>query len=171
MIRCKLAFLILSSLAIAHAADAPQRDGGAGVIAQAEAYLDAYARLDTTALERFYADDAVFNDPTSADVQGIGGPFAWRGRAEILAHIRDWAKTTKSLNYDIERLYEASNHVVFVGAVKPVVKTGKGEVQYSYPIITIVTIASGRVTEHRDYTNYAAGRVVPSANRRLGNKP
>lgn len=171
MIRCKLASLMLTSLAVAHAADAPQPYGDAAVIAQAEAYLDAYARLDTTALGRFYADDAVFNDPTSANVQGIGGPFFWKGRAEILAHIRGWAKTTRSLNYDVERVYEASNHVVFVGAVKPVIKTGKGEVQHSYPIITIVTIASGRVTEHRDYTNYAAGRVVSSGKRRQGNKP
>lgn len=160
MIKLKLAFLLFLSLTVVHA-DAPQPHGDAAVIAQANAYLDAYAKLDITALERLYAEDAVFNDPTSANVQGIGGPFVWRGRREILAHLREWAKTTKSLNYDVERRYEASNHVVFVGAVKPLVKTAKGDVQHRYPIVTIITIANGRVSEHRDYTNYAAGSVVP----------
>lgn len=160
MIKINSAFLLFLSLTVAHA-EAPQPHGNAAVIAQANAYLDAYARLDTTALERLYAEDAVFNDPTSATVPGIGGPFVWKGRAEILAHLREWAKTTKSLSYDVERRYEASNHVVFVGAVKPLVKTAKGDVQYRYPIVTIITIANGRVSEHRDYTNYGAGSVVP----------
>lgn len=163
MLKFNSAFLLFLSLTVVHA-DAPQPHGDAAVIAQANAYLDAYAKLNITALERLYAEDAAFNDPTSAHVQGIGGPFIWRGRTEILAHLREWAKTTKSLNYDVERRYEASNHVVFVGAVEPLVKTAKGDVQYRYPIVTIITIANGRVSEHRDYTNYAAGRVVPLPN-------
>ncbi|MBP6014738.1 MAG: nuclear transport factor 2 family protein [Alphaproteobacteria bacterium] len=160
MIKFMQALILFLSLAVAHA-EAPQPYGNAAVIAQANAYLAAYAKLDINALERLYTEDAVFNDPTSTNVPGIGGPFVWKGRAEILAHLREWAKTTKSLNYDVERRYEASNHVVFVGAVKPLVKTAKGDVQYRYPIVTIITIANGRVSEHRDYTNYAAGRVVP----------
>jgi ketosteroid isomerase-like protein len=67
------------------------------------------------------------------------------------------------LNYNIERVYEASNHVVFVGEVLPLVAGDKGLTQYAYPVVTIVTIANGKVAEHRDYTNYAAGRVVPSS--------
>lgn len=160
MIKLKPVFLLLLSLTVARA-DAPQPHGNAAVIAHANAYLDAYAKLDTAALAHLYAEDAVFNDPTSATVPGIGGPFVWRGRSEILAHLREWAKTTKSLNYDVDRRYEASNHVVFVGAVKPLVKTAKGDVQHRYPIVTIITITNGRVSEHRDYTNYAAGHVVP----------
>lgn len=160
MIKFNSALLLFFSLTVAHA-DSPQPHGNAAVIAQANAYLEAYARLDTAALERLYAEDAVFNDPTSAAVPGIGGPFAWKGRAEILGRLREWAKTTKSLTYDVERLFEASNHVVFVGAVRPLVKTAQGEVQYRYPIVTIITITNGRVSEHRDYTNYGAGSVVP----------
>lgn len=147
------------------AADAPITHGNAAVVAQANAYLDAYAKLDTNALAGLYSEDAVFNDPTSTLVQGIGGPFVWRGRAEIIAHIREWAKTTKSLNYDVEHRYESSNHVVFVGTVKPLIMAPKGDVQYAYPIVTIITIKDGLVTEHRDYTNYAAGRVVPPSPR------
>ncbi len=141
----------------------PTRHGNAAVISLAESYLAAYARLDLAVLERLYAENAVFNDPTSADVPGIGGPFVWSGRREILTRIGDWRKTIRSLNYDVERVYESSNQVVFVGEVKPLVVTSKGPIQYGYPIVTIVTIANGVVTEHRDYTNYAAGRVAPPA--------
>lgn len=160
MLKLTPAFLLSLSLTAARA-EPPQPHGNAAVIAQASAYLDAYQKLDTAALDRLYAEDAVFNDPTSATVPGIGGPFVWKGRTAILSGLREWAKTTKSLNYDVERRYEASNHVVFVGAVKPLIKTTKGDVQYRYPIVTIVTITNGRVSEHRDYTNYAAGHVVP----------
>lgn len=148
-----------------HAADAPTMHGNATVIAQARDYLDAYARLDLAALERLYAEDAAFNDPTSQSVPNIGGPFIWRGRSEILAGIGRWKQSMKSLNYNVERVYEASNHVVFVGEVLPLVAGNKGLIQYAYPVVTVVTIANGKVTEHRDYTNYAAGRVAPVSSR------
>lgn len=160
--------ILLSLLAAAlfagstRAADAPAAHGNAAVIAQARAYLDAYARLDLAALERLYAEDAAFNDPTSQSVPNIGGPFIWRGRSEVLAGIGRWKQSVKSLNYNVERVYEASNHVVFVGEVLPLVAGDKGLIQHAYPVVTVVTIANGKVTEHRDYTNYAAGHVVPA---------
>lgn len=158
VILCLLAAATLS----ANVGAAPELHGDAAVIAQARAYLDAYARLDLVALERFYAEDAAFNDPTSEAVADIGGPFIWRGRREILAGIGRWKLSTKSLNYRLDRVYEASNHVVFVGEVLPLVAGANGTTQYAYPIVTIVTIANGKVVEHRDYTNYAAARVLPA---------
>jgi len=159
----KILALLLAFAGLAQAVSAaPQMHGDAQTIATAQEYLAAYSRMDLKALERLYAEDAVFDDPTSTKVQGIGGPFVWHGRKEILAHIGEWAKSMQSLNYDVERVYEASGHVVFVGDVKPLVVTPEGLVQNVYPIVTIVTVADGRVVEHRDYTNYAAGRVVPT---------
>lgn len=163
MLKYISAIFLSLSVVSAQAAETLVPHGDAAIIAEAEAYLDAYSRLDTSALEQVYAEDAVFEDPTSTNVKGIGGPFRWRGRAQILASLREWAKSTKSLKYSVERRYEASNHVVFVGTVFPLVKSSKGDVQYSYPIVTIVNIANGRVVEHRDYTNYAAGKILPSA--------
>jgi ketosteroid isomerase-like protein len=164
MVRRAVVFLLaLASTGAAARAEAPSVHGNAATIAEARAYLDAYARLDLAALERLYAEDANFNDPTSETVPGIGGPFVWRGRAAILAGIGRWKQSVKSLNYEVERIYEASGHVVFVGEVRPVVQGDKRLTQYAYPIVTIVTIANSKVAEHRDYTNYAASRVVPAA--------
>jgi ketosteroid isomerase-like protein len=163
MIRSASLLLAGALLAVAptFAADQATRHGNPAVIAQAETYLAAYAQLDLAALERLYADDAAFSDPTSQTVAGIGGPFVWRGRAEILAGIGRWKQTVTSLAYDVERIYESSNHVVFVGEVRPLVAGPNGPTQYAYPIVTVITIANGKVAEHRDYTNYAAGRTVP----------
>ncbi len=158
MIRVMAVLLALASLTTSTAG--PSTHGDAQTIAKAQDYLSAYARLDLKTLEILYAEDAVFNDPTSTKVPGIGGPFVWHGRNENLANIGERAKSIKSLEYDVERVYEASGHVVFVGDVKPLTMTCDGPVLHAYPIVTIVTIEGGRVTEHRDYTNYAAGHVV-----------
>lgn len=137
--------------------------GNAQVIAAARSYLDAYQTLDLVRLEALYADDVRFNDPTSVHAQGVGGPFVWNGRAAVLAGIRGWSTYVRSLNYDIERIYEASGHVVFVGAVNPVVATPDGLAHYRYSIVTIITIQDGRVVEHRDYTDYAGAELIPRA--------
>jgi ketosteroid isomerase-like protein len=157
-----LVFSVALAAVASTATAAPQMHGDPQTIVQAQEYLAAYARMDLKALEALYTEDAVFNDPTSTKIPGIGGPFLWRGRKEILDHIGEWAKSIRSLNYDVERVYEASGHVVFVGKVKPLIAAPEGPVQYTYPIVTIITITDGRVVEHRDYTNYAAGQIVPA---------
>jgi ketosteroid isomerase-like protein len=158
----KPAIALLAALASFASAAAEPAHGDPTMIAKAREYLAAYSRMDLKALEALYAEDAAFNDPTSTHVPGIGGPFAWHGRQEVLAHIGEWRKSIQSLDYDVERTYEASGHVVFVGEVKPLVATPEGLVQYAYPIVTIVSLAKGRVVEHRDYTDYAAARVIPA---------
>jgi ketosteroid isomerase-like protein len=105
--------------------------------AVAEAYLAAYQAQDFAALETLYAEDAVFIDPTSETVAGIRG----------------WGATR--LEYTIDRSYSASGHVVFDGAVAAIYETQTGSVAYRYPIITIVTVEDGHVTEHRDYTDFS----------------
>lgn len=140
-----------------------QTSGNAETIAVARSYMDAYQALDLTRLEAFYAEDVAFNDPTSVRVPGIGGPFVWRGRSEVLAGIRGWTAYVRSLNYNVERIYEASGQVVFVGDVNPVVSTPNGTAQFRYHIVTIVTLEDGHVVEHRDYTDYAGAAQVPIA--------
>ncbi|MGE0737457.1 MAG: nuclear transport factor 2 family protein [Alphaproteobacteria bacterium] len=142
--------------------------GDAATISVARAYLEAYQRLDVQRLESHYADDVEFNDPTSLRVAGIGGPFVWRGREAVLSGVRRWARSIQSLNYDIDRIYEASGRVVFVGGVTSAVRTPGGLVRYRYPIVTIVTISDGRISEHRDYTDYAGAVQVPERGPRAG---
>ncbi|MGE0045873.1 MAG: nuclear transport factor 2 family protein [Hyphomonadaceae bacterium] len=138
---------------------AAQEHGDAQRIALARAYLDAYAALDQSRLGALYAEDAEFNDPTSIGVEGIGGPFVWSGRAEILARIAEWSQTIQSLRYDIERIYESGGRVVVIGAVNPIMRTGE---RYRFAIVTILTIEDGRVREHRDYTNYRGEGALAS---------
>ena len=75
------------------------------------------------------------------------------GREAILAGIRGWGATR--LEYTIDRSYSASGHVVFDGAIAAIYETQTGSVAYRYPIITIVTVEDGHVTEHRDYTDFS----------------
>ena len=84
------------------------------MISLAESYLAAYARLDLAALERLYAENAVFNDPTSADVPGIGGPFVWRGRREILARCGEIGAKVKA-NRRLARWLEKLAGVFLIG--------------------------------------------------------
>ena len=153
MFWCVLAVAAPATAQSAHRGDAP-------TIARALAYLDAYQVLDLERLETLYAEDATFDDPTSLRVPGIGGPFVWRGRSEIMAGIRTWSQSVTSLRYDIEDIYEASGRVVVQGAVNPVVATPNGAVQFRYRIVTIVTVEDGMVREHRDYTDYAGATQV-----------
>jgi ketosteroid isomerase-like protein len=154
MLRTVSAILLVLALAGPTAAG-PAPRGDAATIAVATAYLEAYQALDLARLQGLYAENATFDDPTSLRVRGIGGPFVWRGRAEILAGIRSWTKSISSLRYDIDDVYEASGRVVFIGAVNPAVATPNGPTQFRYRIVTIVTVEGGRISEHRDYTDYA----------------
>ncbi|MEZ5957480.1 MAG: nuclear transport factor 2 family protein [Hyphomonadaceae bacterium] len=148
-------------LAAAPMASAQELSGDLSTLATAQHYLDAYAALDVDRLATLYAEDAVFSDPTSAQVEGIGGPFAWQGRDAILTALRNWSRSIRTLNYEVERVYESSGHVVFIGAVYPEVESPDGLVRYRYPIVTIVTIEDGLVTGHLDYTDYASGARAP----------
>lgn len=150
-------FLLLTGSAGAREA---QPSGNPAVIAVARAYLDAYGDLDLGRLGQIYTEQVEFNDPTSLQVQGLGGPFVWHGREAVLAGIGRWTKSIVSLRYDLDRVYESSGRVVFVGTVNPMVRSPGGPVQYRYPIVTIVTVEDGKVVEHRDYVDYAGGGVV-----------
>jgi ketosteroid isomerase-like protein len=155
--------ILIAFMALATATNAAARADARGdqaTIDAASRYLDAYQKLDLVELEKSYAEGAAFEDPTSLMVQGIGGPFVWRGRETILAGIRSWTQSISSLRYDVDDIYESSGRVVFVGAVNPVVATAGGSVQYRYRIVTIVTVENGLVVEHRDYTDYAGAVQV-----------
>ena len=162
MLRALVTMCVMLMAALPASAQ-PTRSGDAAAIATATAYLDAYQALDLARLQAFYADNATFDDLTSLRVPGIGGPFVWYGRSEVLAGIRSWTKSVASLRYDIEHVYESSGRVVFVGAVNPLVRTPNGTAQFRYRIVTIVTVERGRVSEHRDYTDYAGATKVAAA--------
>lgn len=143
--------------ATAHAQTLPPQSGDAATVQIARDYLEAYQELDTERLATMYADDVVFYDPTSFELEGMGAPFLWVGRDEVLARLGDWRRSVAAIPYEIERVYEAAGRVVFVGAVLPAMRTSGGLATYRYSIVTIVSVRGGKIVEHRDYTNYAGG--------------
>ncbi len=159
-----MAFAAFSLAATSPSSAKGTQRGDSTIIEAATRYLDAYQSLDLDRLESLYVEGAAFDDPTSLHVQGIGGPFVWRGRTNILAGIRSWiVGGVTALEYEIEDTYEASGRVVFIGAINSFVAAPNGIARYRYRIVTIVTIENGLVSEHRDYTDYAGAVQVAIA--------
>ncbi|WP_203291176.1 nuclear transport factor 2 family protein [Maricaulis parjimensis] len=127
----------------------------------AETYMQAYQEQDLDLLQTLYADDAVFLDPTSGDVLPITPPIHWEGPDAIIAGLRSWG--TARMTYTLDRSFNASGRFVYEGVSNVVYATPEGERVYQFPIITIVTIEDGEVTEHRDYTDYDGMREVTAA--------
>lgn len=148
-----VALLLTGAPAVARASS--QAD--ASTIAAARTYLQAYESLDVEALAAMYAPDAAFIDETSLDQSA---PFIWEGREAILAGISDWKTSVVRLDYDLTEVFEAGGRVVFIGGVSARLAGAEGEATFHYPIVTIVTMTGGHVTEHRDYTDYAGARRV-----------
>jgi hypothetical protein len=154
-----LMFLTAIALSIGWTGAAPPGT----VEAQAQAYLSAYEKLDLAALERLYTQDAIFTDPTSYDQPGFAEPFTFKGKPEVLAGIRSF-KTKYGLTrlkYEVKSRFAGPNQMVWIGSVTSVVQSPKGLRASQYPIVTIVTIKGGLVSEHRDYVDYPEGKPVP----------
>jgi len=128
----------------------------------AEAYLAAYSTFDVSKMAPFYADDAVFNDPTSVgQIPGHAG-FIFDGKDAILKGIGDYAGTYKSLSlkYDLQRRYESAGIVVFIAKLTYEGETKDGqEFSGGSPIVTVVEVKGGKVTRHSDYFDYKQNAV------------
>lgn len=124
----------------------------------ARRYLAAYQDFDWPAVEPLLADDMIFVDATSEGLEAPGAPFDWKGRDAVLAGMRAFAPDfgLSRLRYETERVYEAGGATVFVGVLHAIYpnETG-GETWYGAPAVTVVRVAAGRVTEHRDFIDYA----------------
>jgi ketosteroid isomerase-like protein len=124
----------------------------------ATAYLEAYQSGNYATMREYYAEDAVFIDPTSFEVPNIGDTIHWQGADAIIAGISAWGAS--GLEYTFDRIYESSGRVIFDGATHVIYPGDDGGVVYNYPIITIITIEDGQVTEHRDYTDFTGATLI-----------
>jgi ketosteroid isomerase-like protein len=127
----------------------------------AEAYLSAYQQQDFDAMRALYAEDARFIDPTSFSIPEVTAPIDWHGADAIIAGVSSWG--AEHLEYMIERSYVASNTVIFDGSTTVSYATANGERRFNYPIITIITVRDGKVSEHRDYTDFAGARELAAS--------
>ena len=118
----------------------------------AETYMRAYQDLDFDRLATLYAEDAVFIDPTSGNVAPITPPIHWQGADSIIAGLHSWG--AQRMTYTLERHFNASGRFIYEGRSDVIYATPEGERTWRFPIVTIITVEDGQVTEHRDYTDY-----------------
>ena len=121
----------------------------------ADNYMKAYAKFDLDAMSKFYADDAIFRDPTS----DMWGDYAWNmdGKEKIISRMKAFFNDYESgsASYAIKEKYESSGHTIYTGKVKYSL-TKNGELQTRcMRISTVVSVKDGKVVEHRDYIDYA----------------
>ncbi len=126
----------------------------------AEAWLDAYSNQDFDGMTQLMSEDTVFVDPTSFEVDTITNRIEWHGPAAITAGVGAWGVSHGI--YTIERSYESSGRVVFIGHIDVVYGEGTDAQAFRYPITTIITVEDGHVAEHRDYTDFTGASRIPA---------
>lgn len=134
----------------------------ASPIEVANAYLNAYSTFDTSIMAPFYADDAVFYDPTSSKDDAGGAPIKLDGKAAILKELSDYAAqfNSFSLSYDVKQRYHANGVVVFIADLTwSLVDKEDNAASGGAPIVTAITVKDGKVTRHVDYYDYQGNAV------------
>jgi ketosteroid isomerase-like protein len=143
-----LSALLVCSLAMAQAAAAGEMTAPERL---ARDYLAAYSAVDTAAMERFLAPDAVFADQTARPADG--GPIVLNGRDTFLKQFKTYGLTR--LAYDLANVFESNGRVVFIGRVNAFYPQAGGELRFSARIVTVVTVKNGKVARHEDFADYA----------------
>lgn len=159
-----LAFAAASAL-LTGAANADELSS-AGTVKLATDYLAAYSTFDVEKMRPFYADEAVFIDPTSKNQIPGYGEFHFSGKDAIIKGLGDYAASYESfsVHYNVTRQYESAGNVVFIADLTYEGETKKGE-KFSggAPIVTVVTVEDGKVIRHTDYFDYNSNAVEPAA--------
>ena len=139
--------------AVAHAEDSTHET----VVAVASDYLAAYSTFDVDKMAPYYADNAVFTDPTSNNQIPGFEEFTFDGKEAIIKGLGDYASGYKSfsVNYDVKRRYESSGNVVFIADLTYKGETKKGDAfSGGAPIVTVIKVKDGKVVRHTDYFDY-----------------
>lgn len=157
---CLICFLSVGLSAPHTSADEVPMDGDPETIALAQRYMAAYLAFDIEALSEFYTEDTLFTDPTSFNTPRVATPYHWRGRKAITEAFSGFKDAVIQYRYDLDRIFEASGRVVYIGRAIITAKGEDGPVTTQADIVTIVTIENGKVSEHRDYANYIGGQTT-----------
>jgi ketosteroid isomerase-like protein len=123
----------------------------------AQRYLAAYSEFDIDRMADFYAEDAVFIDPTT---EYWGEMFVAEGRQAIVDKLKGFVGGFDefSVTYHPEVRFDTAGYHIVSGMMKTR-QVKDGDITTSCaPVVTIVSIKGGKVTEHRDYFDYEAGQ-------------
>ncbi|MEN7538551.1 nuclear transport factor 2 family protein [Aurantiacibacter flavus] len=151
--------LAAASLTIAApvaAEEAPPRDYtavSAATAPVAEAYFQAYTSRDWDALEGLLADNATFRDPTATLV--FGGVESV-GREAMMERFRLGYAGITHMEFTPFRQIVSGDVALAEGALHWGLDLGEGHTVDSVtPMVIVLTLADGKVVEHRDYVDYA----------------
>ncbi|QNM95971.1 nuclear transport factor 2 family protein [Chitinimonas koreensis] len=129
----------------------------------ADAYFEAYIRLDWDHLEPLLADDANFRDPTSALV--FGGVGA-EGKAAMMRKFRTAYTSLRQMGFTKKRIIHSGNFALYEGDLSWTVDMGDGrDVSSVTPIVIVLEVRGGKVVSHRDYVDYAPFLAAERATR------
>lgn len=114
-------------------------------------YLAAYSAVDTAAMARLLATEAVFADQTARPADG--GPIVFNGRDTFLNQLKTYGLSR--LEYELADVFESNGRVVFIGRVNAFYprETG-GTLRFRSRIVTVITIEAGKVARHEDFADY-----------------
>lgn len=127
------------------------------IVDLASNYLAAYSTFDVNKMAPFFAENAVFTDPTSNNqIPGVE-EFTFDGKEAILKGLGDYASgyNSFSVHYDVKRRYESSGNVVFIADLTYKGETKKGDAfSGGAPIVTVIKVKDGKIVRHTDYFDY-----------------
>ena len=119
----------------------------------AERYFKNYARLGFDSMAVDMANEYSFEDPTARIIfQGL----RINGKEQALENFKK-VYTFFNVSLPVNRSYFSGNYGVFEGVYKFSVNAPNNEVMsFELPIVVIIKVENGKVTEHRDYADYQA---------------
>ncbi len=139
--------------AIAHAQSRPQYgDVSAATAEIADQYFKAYVDRDWDRIEPHLAEGAQFDDPTA---RIIFGGVGHQGKAAMMKAFREGYASISAMSFDPQRVLHSGEYGIFEGVLNWTLELEGMSVASSAPIITIVRVENGLVTEHYDYVDYA----------------
>ena len=149
-----LAASLLGVPAIAQAqAGSAYAQASAATAPVADAYFAAYTSRDWDALEPLLAAEATFADPTATRV--FGGVKS-DGKAAIMERFRVGYAGLTHMRFATTRRLVSGDVVIYEGTLDWGLDLGDGTTVGSVtPMVIVVTVADGKVVEHRDYVDYA----------------
>jgi len=135
-------------------------EGASGSIDRvAKSYLDAYTSSDEEALRHLLADDAEMLDVTAP--AHFASAMRKKGREAIISYLNDYLKPVFEfpIRYDTHRSFFSESHAVFEAnlifyAKGPALGMEVKRPFFRIPIVTVLKIENGKVTEHIDFTDY-----------------
>jgi ketosteroid isomerase-like protein len=114
-------------------------------------YFQAYIKMDWTALAPLMAEENSFDDKTA---QLVFGPMLKQGKAQVLQHFTE-NYVGLTMQFTTSRQLFAGNMALFEGELNWTLQQPKRKiVTQKMPMVIVLKIEHGKVTEHRDYADY-----------------